>query len=54
MESYRHLTRDEREKTAALLAVGLSKASIARALGRSPSTIGREVRRNALDTGRYP
>jgi transposase, IS30 family len=53
MGSYHHLTRDEREKTAALLATGHSKASIARALGRSPSTIGREVRRNALDTGRY-
>ena len=53
MGSYRHLSRDDRDGIAVLRAAGHSNAAIAGALRRSPSTISREVRRNALDTGRY-
>jgi IS30 family transposase len=53
MGSYRHLSREDREEIAVLRAAGRSNAGIAAALGRAPSTISRELRRNALDTGRY-
>ena len=53
MGSYRHLSREDREEIAVLRAAGHANAGIAAALGRSPSTISRELRRNALDTGRY-
>ena len=54
MGSYRHLSPEDREQIAVLRAAGHSNAGIAAALGRSPSTISREVRRNAaLDSGRY-
>ncbi len=53
MGSYRHLSREDREEIAVLRAAGHANAGIAAALGRSPSTISRELRRNALGTGRY-
>ncbi len=53
MGSYHHLTRDERDKIATFRAAGHAKAAIAEALGRSRSTISRELRRNALDSGGY-
>ena len=53
MESYRHPSREDREQIAVLRAAGHSNAGIAAVLGRAPSTISREVRRNALDSGRY-
>ena len=53
MGSYRHLSREDREEIAVLRAAGHANAGIAAALGRAPSTISREVRRNALDSGRY-
>ncbi len=53
MGSYRHLSREDREEIAVLRAAGHANAGIAVVLGRSPSTISRELRRNALDTGRY-
>jgi len=53
MSGYSHLTADERDRLAGLLAEGLSVRAIARALGRSPSTISREIRRNALESGAY-
>ena len=53
MGSYRHLSRDDREQIAVLRAAGHGNAAIASALGRSASTIGREIKRNALDSGRY-
>ena len=53
MGSSRHLSREDREEIAVLRAAGHANAGIAAALGRSPSTISRELRRNALDTGRY-
>jgi IS30 family transposase len=43
----RYLSFAEREELALQLAVGVSLRAIARALGRAPSTISREVRRNA-------
>ncbi len=42
-----HLTPDEREEIYCGLRQGLSKAEIARRLGRSPSTIFRELKRNS-------
>ena len=53
MGSYRHLSWENREQIAVLRAAGHSNAGIAAALGRAPSTIGRELKRNALDSGRY-
>src|SRR3712207_7400625 len=48
-----HLRREERERLAALKALGLSLRRIARELGRAASTISRELRRNALPRGGY-
>lgn len=44
---YHQLTSEERYALSALRKQGLSQAAIARALGRHPSTISRELRRNA-------
>lgn len=46
---YQQLTLDERYQIGALLKQGKSYAEIARQLGRHPTTIGREVKRNAND-----
>jgi IS30 family transposase len=53
MSGYSHLTVDERDRIAGLKAEGLSLRAIARALGRSASTISRELKRNALGSGAY-
>lgn len=53
MSGYAHLTADERDRLAGLRADGLSIRAIARVLGRAPSTISREIGRNALDSGAY-
>ena len=53
MGSYRHLTRDDREEIAALRASGHSMRAVAATIGKAASTISRELRRNALDSGRY-
>ena len=45
--SYRQLSQSERHAVALALQQGMSQRAIARALGRSPSTISRECRRNA-------
>jgi IS30 family transposase len=45
--AYRQLSTEERYQIAALRQQGLSSRQIARALGRHPSTIAREVKRNA-------
>jgi IS30 family transposase len=47
----RHLTFAEREDIAIELAIGTGIRAIARKLGRSPSTISRELRRNATTRG---
>lgn len=50
----RYLDRDERYEIARLLEAGASVRAVARALGRAPSTVSREVRRNRdARTGRY-
>src|SRR5436305_3000923 len=51
--SGRYLSFTEREEIAVLLAVGVGVREIARRLGRAPSTISRELQRNAATrTGR--
>ena len=49
--SYHHCSVLERAKLELLLEQGLSRAAIARKLGRHPSTISREVRRNSMQCG---
>ena len=53
MSEYSHLTAEERVRIADLKADGLSLQAIGRSLGRAASTISRELRRNALDSGAY-
>jgi transposase, IS30 family len=53
MSNYTHLTASERDQIADLNSVGSGVQAIAAALGRSASTISRELRRNALDSGAY-
>jgi IS30 family transposase len=50
---YRHLSCEDRDQIAVLLVAGHNNTSIARMLGRSPSTICRELKRNSLQSGRY-
>lgn len=50
--SYTHLTQEERYQISAGLAVGLSQRMISKELGRSVSTVSREIGRNGR-TGRY-
>ena len=52
METYRHLSCEDRDQIAILLVAGHNNSSIARILGRSPSTISRELKRNSLQNGR--
>jgi IS30 family transposase len=44
---YHHLSEEERDHVAVLRSRGLSLRTIARTLGRAPSTLSRELRRNA-------
>ena len=53
MSGYKHLGSEERDQIAQLKAKGLSNKAIAEAIGRDPSTISRELRRNAQDSGAY-
>jgi IS30 family transposase len=46
MRHYRQLTQEERYQISALKQLGHTQRQIAQALGRSPSTISRELRRN--------
>lgn len=50
---YSHLTDQERVQITQLQSQDLSQAQIARQLRRSPSTVSRELRRNADDQGAY-
>ncbi len=50
-EGYRHLTFDGRCQIYALGKSGLSNGAVARRLGRAPSTVSRELRRNAGGRG---
>lgn len=51
--SYKHLSREERYTISILRRKGDSRTSIASALGRSVTTINRELRRNSTDEGGY-
>lgn len=51
-KGYKHLTPEERDCIAVLLAEGLSLGEIGRRLGRDKSSISREVRRNGPQGGR--
>jgi IS30 family transposase len=51
--SARYLSEDERIQLADLHQAGTSVRGIARTLGRSPSTVSRELRRNATPGGEY-
>jgi transposase, IS30 family len=48
-----HLTIEERDRIAQLHYVGAQQKEIARAVGRSPATISRELRRNRMDDEYY-
>ena len=50
---YTHFTTEEREKSRVLKAQGLSIRAIARELGRAPSSVSREFRRNCYANGDY-
>ena len=50
---YRQITQGERYTLSVLRQLGYRPAAIARFLGRHRSTIGREVRRNRREDGRY-
>lgn len=54
MSHYKHLTRYEREKLLYFLAIDYSVTRIAKELGRSKSTISRELRRNSCKDGYLP
>ncbi len=45
--NYEHLTAEERAMLMVMRADGCSQRAVARCLGRSPSTISRELARNA-------
>lgn len=53
MKKYTHLTDFERNSIAYYLSQGFSYSKIGRLLGRSDSTIGREVKRNSKEDGQY-
>lgn len=53
MSHYRHFTIDERESLLVYLSQGKKNCEIARLMNRSPSTISREIRRNAESRTRY-
>ena len=53
MSQYSHLQPAERDRIAELKARGVGVRTIACAIRRSPSTISRELRRNATDSGAY-
>ena len=46
--TFQHMNLDERETLSLGLSQGLSLRALARQMGRSPSTLSREVRRNSL------
>src|SRR5437660_10522011 len=53
MPAYSHLLDEERDQIAVMRAAGRSICAIAGALQRAKSTVSRELRRNALPSGRY-
>src|SRR5205807_1550093 len=53
MPAYSHLLDEERDQIAVMRAAGRSICAIVGALQRAKSTVSRELRRNALPSGRY-
>jgi len=53
MPAYSHLSDEERDQIGMMMAAGRSIGAIAKALACAKSTISRELRRNALESGRY-
>jgi transposase, IS30 family len=53
MQSYSHLSEDERDQIGILRTAGQSMGPIARALCRAKTSISRELQRNALPSGGY-
>ena len=53
MSRYSHFTMDERESLLGYLKQGKKNCEIAKLLNRSPSTISRELRRNAKSRSKY-
>jgi len=53
-KTYRHLCRAEREVIGRMMQEGKSQAEVARTLGKSQSTISRELKRNSSSWGYYP
>jgi transposase, IS30 family len=53
ISDYSHLLDEERDQIAVMKAAGRSIGAIARALQRAKSAVSRELRRNALLSGRY-
>lgn len=51
--SYQHFNRDRRIALGVLLYEGFNQKDAARSLGVHPSTIGRELKRNLKEDGRY-
>ena len=54
MIAYTHLAHEERYQIHVLKKADIQQSEIARLLGRSPSTIGRELRRNQGQRGYRP
>ncbi len=53
LRSPRYLSEQERIRIADLLSAGVAVRGIAAELGRAPSTVSREIRRNSDPDGRY-
>lgn len=53
MMSYSHIKPDERVELAVLLRAGHKQSEIAQILGKHPSSISREIKRNSTNEGRY-
>ena len=53
MEKHRHLTPKDGEQIAIMRAAGWANGAIASSIGKSPTTISRELRHNSLASGRY-
>lgn len=53
MSRYSHFTMEERESILILIKTGKKNCEIARILGRSPSSISRDIRRNSCSRNRY-
>lgn len=54
MSTYNHLTIEDRIKVSVLLQQGFTQKGIAEQVGRSPSTISRELARNGKESGYFP